>query len=93
MKVVEKAIMKDGVKIQIEDWSEDYTCHKKNDTIAAYPKTKSGQIYRAECTFETTEKAASAFCKLKNGVEPLESFPFTTKKVGKDIPFKDYWCW
>lgn len=32
--------MPDGTKIQLEDWSEDYSCFAPVDCIAAYPVSK-----------------------------------------------------
>lgn len=41
MKVLNRGIMPDKTKIQLEDWSEDYpSFHAKSDVIAAYPIAK-----------------------------------------------------
>ena len=40
MRIVKKDIMPDGTKIQLEDWSEDYSCFAPVDCIAAYPVSK-----------------------------------------------------
>lgn len=41
MRIVKKGFMPDGTKIQLEDWSEDYSCFNPVDCIAAYPVSKS----------------------------------------------------
>lgn len=40
MRMVKKDIMPDGTKIQLEDWSEDYSCFAPVDCIGAYPVSK-----------------------------------------------------
>lgn len=40
MRIVKKDIMPDGTKIQLEDWSEDYSCFAPIDCISAYPVSK-----------------------------------------------------
>lgn len=79
--------MKDGTKIQLEDWSKDYSFHKENDTIGAYPiakKTneesefgaKKGKEYRLELRFETGEQADNAYNELLQGASILDYEPF-----------------
>ena len=41
MQIIKKGIMPDGTKIQIEDWSESYSCYSKCGTVAAYPIAKT----------------------------------------------------
>ena len=41
MRIVKKGFMPDGTKIQLEDWSEDYSCFAPVDCIASYPVSKS----------------------------------------------------
>lgn len=41
MKVLNKGVMPDGTKIQMEDWHEDFpTIHTPKDVVAAYPIAK-----------------------------------------------------
>lgn len=82
MQVIERGIMPDGTKIQIEDWSNDYSFHKKSSTIAFYPmainsiykNSKSrhpyperGETFRASLDFDTEENARDAFQSMVNG--------------------------
>ena len=87
MRVIRKAIMKDGTHIQIEDWSENYSFVKFADTIAAYP-TVRGERLRAEKRFDSAEATSKAFEKLLNGAS-LETFGFTKKKAGRDVPYTE----
>lgn len=90
MKVLEKATIKTGEKIQIEDWSDDYTFHRFADLLVAFPKTRTGRLFRAELQFENATKAREAFYALTNGEKSLDDFPFTAKSSGKDVPFRQY---
>lgn len=87
MKVLEKAIMPDGTKIQIEDWKEDYSCF---DTlsIATYPITQrlpqskklyfheSGRPFRVDINrgWNNDEEVKKAFENLKNGKKSVKDF-------------------
>lgn len=45
MKVLNKGVMPDGTKIQLEDWSMDFpSLHTRNDVLAAYPVAKRSVI-------------------------------------------------
>ena len=91
MKVLEKAKTPDGEKIQIEEWNEDYPrIYPYGALIAAFPKKSTGCTYRAECEFESSEKAKAAFELLKAGDKSLDDFHFTSMKSGKAIPFREY---
>lgn len=90
MKVLEKSFTQDGVKIQIEDWSEDYSFYPYASHIAAYPKTEAGYSYRASYLFESSQEAVEVFEKLKLGTASLDDFSFTSKKAGFDIPFRQF---
>lgn len=91
MKVLERAITPNGVKIQIEDWSEDYSFHRFADVVAAYPMTIYGKKeFRAEQQFKNATEASDAFYSLKNGEKNLDDFNFTAKSIGKDVPYKQY---
>ena len=82
MQVIEKGIMPDGTKIQIEDWSNGYSFHSKNSTIAFYPKAvnsiykspelrhpypERGETFRATLDFAEEEAAREAFQSMVNG--------------------------
>lgn len=41
MRIIKKGVMPDGTAIQIEDWSENYSCYTKCGTVAAYPIAKA----------------------------------------------------
>lgn len=88
MKILVKAAIPDGTAIQIEDWSEDYSCFAFGSTIAAYPKDKYGKRFRAAKDFEDAEKANEAFNCLKNGQKTLIEYNFVTKESGYDIPYQ-----
>ncbi len=80
MKILKKDIMPDGTKIQLEDWSEDYSCFAPADCIAAYPVSKmsikkaSGYCYpivneKFRCSFHfgADKSAELAFVDLAMG--------------------------
>ena len=71
MKIIEKAEMKEGTKIQIKDWSGDYTCYSPSDTLAAYPISKNsvpgpfspkiGETFRSQFNFDNAKQCKEAF--------------------------------
>jgi len=85
MKVLERATMPDGTKIQIEDWTEDYTCF---DTlsIAAYPRSERlprsrkswvvpGEEFRVSIDkFKRNKDTEQAFEALRNGTKAVKDF-------------------
>ena len=84
MKIIQKATTPDGTDIQIEDWSENYSCFAYADTIAAYPIAKytdtysqfspqAGRRFRAEFRFESYEVAKPIFENLVSGAIVLDS--------------------
>ena len=87
MKVIERAIMPDGTKIQIEDWKEDYSCFNTL-SIAAYPIMQrlpqskklyfqeSGKPFRVDINrgWENDEEVKKAFENLKNGTNEIKDF-------------------
>lgn len=87
MKVLEKATIPDGIKIQIEDWTQDYDCFKTL-SIATYPvalrnpvsKTvpffEVGRIFRVSINREwkNNDEVRSAFEELKNGKKSIKDF-------------------
>jgi hypothetical protein len=84
MKIIKNGTMPDGTAIQIEDWSENYSCFAYADTITAYPIAKytdtysqfspqAGKIFRAEFRFESYEVAKPIFENLVSGAIVLDS--------------------
>lgn len=86
MKVLERAKTPQGIDIQIEDWTEDYSCF---DTlsIAAYPKSERmpksrksyvtpGETFRVSINrgFTNNEDVRKAFEELKQGVKTVKDF-------------------
>ena len=80
MKILKKDIMPDGTKIQLEDWSEDYSCFAPADCIAAYPVSKKSikkasgccypvvnEIFRCSFHFGADKSAELAFVDLAMG--------------------------
>lgn len=75
MKITSKNILSDGTRIQIEDWSSDYSFHKKNDLLVAYPTAKEsigyfverGESFRLELQFSNEKQAMDAYNKLLLG--------------------------
>lgn len=84
MQIIEKAIMPDGTKIQIEDWSKDYSCYAECGTIGAYPiaqmsgdrpfEPERGRTFRMSINFDTKEEARKCFEQLKSGEKQLIDF-------------------
>lgn len=89
MKVLEKGVMPNKTKIQIEDWSGDYTFLAHADTIAAYPTNRHGERFRAEKRFESGDAAACAFKELLSGKATLDDYGFTTMHAGRSIPYQE----
>lgn len=80
-RIVERAVMPDGTKIQIEDWSEVYPGTYDIPLIAAYPKSKrdatwwkKGESFRLELSqdFTSTEEVQEVFKQLLCGSVTLE---------------------
>lgn len=87
MQIVKKGIVPDsrykrngGMRVQIEDWSEDYSHCKPADMLAAYPLAKHSRpaiwtayypeehhTFRLELKFDSKEAAERAFDDLVNG--------------------------
>lgn len=84
MKVLERSTMPCGTKIQIEDWSDDYSFMGEATTIGAYPKSKiskRGQhspklnrTFRASFNLWSAKEAMKAFKALENGDKNLSDF-------------------
>ena len=77
MKVLKKGAMSDGTKIQIEEWSENYSFMPYGSTIASYPKSKvshagsfspkGNETYRFEFDLNSNKEAEQVFNSLLNG--------------------------
>lgn len=75
MKWEKETLMKDGAKIRIEDWSEDYLFHEPFDVVAAYPISKGtvgtfvkeGESFRLELDFSNKEESEEALTNLIKG--------------------------
>lgn len=90
MQVIRKGITPNGTHMQIEDWSEDYTCYNKNATIEFYPMAKEniykeehpdwtpypkrGERFRASLNFDTETEALEAFVLLENGCREFTDY-------------------
>lgn len=87
MKIIEKAVMPDGTKIQLEDWSENNTKaypELYGLSIGAYPVaknatlfTKRGENFRLQISMKKysgyeNENVKADFEALKNGNRSLE---------------------
>lgn len=84
MKVLKKGAMSDGTKIQIEEWSEDYSFMPYGRTIGVYAKSKmshegsftpkGNEIYRFEFDFNSNKEAEQVFNSLLNGNSVLADY-------------------
>ena len=86
MKILKKGIAPDGTHIQIEDWSEDYTCYSYGTHLVAYPR-KYMRV-RAEIQFEDHNQALAAFDELENGRATVLDMDFTVMKSANRVPLK-----
>lgn len=83
MKVLERAKTLEGYDIQIEDWTNDYSCFD-TFSIAAYPIAqrtsdskwiKEGKPFRLSINrFNTNEEVHQAYADLTNGARTLKDF-------------------
>lgn len=93
MKVLERAVMPDGTKIQIEDWTEDYTCCNTL-SMAAYPVAKNTGKYRTVRSretfrlslegYKTDEDVKQCYKELESGVSKIEDFADKFRYGDKD---------
>lgn len=87
MKILKKAVTPDGINIQLEDWSEDFTHCAYGATIAAYPKKYMRR--RAEVELSDHHNALSVFEALLNGNSSILEVDFLTMETGGyRVPFK-----
>ncbi len=84
MKILQEARTPQGIEIQIEDWTQDYS-FIKTVSITAYPIAKNtgkygwirgGENFHLGITREwaSNEEVYSAFNELVNGTKKLEDF-------------------
>lgn len=90
MNVLTRGIMKNGTKIQIEDWSKDYP--NRPFTLATYPLSKKSfkgqfspkedETWRFQFSFKSLEEVKDAFNELLNGNKELLDYKdmFSSKK-------------
>lgn len=82
MKWEKETLMKDGTKIRIEDWSEDYPFLNPFDRVVAYPickKTtspyiKEDETFRLELSFSNREESEKAFENLLTGKKVFSDY-------------------
>ena len=89
MKVLEKGVMPNKTKIQIEDRRDDETFHIHAATIVAYPTDRQGKKIRAEKRCGTYYEAAFIFHLLTKGMATLDDYGFTTMHEGRSIPYQE----
>lgn len=80
MKILRKGITPDGIEIQIEDWSEDYSFCSYGSYLAAYPK-KYIRI-RSWFEFNNHQEAVNAFESLIAGEKTIFDFDFVVMQAG-----------
>lgn len=86
MKVLERAKTPEGFDIQIEDWTEDYSCFNTL-SIGAYPRSEripksrtsyvtAGETFRVSINreFKNNEEVRKAFEELKQGIKTVKDF-------------------
>ena len=85
MKILQKSQTSNGVDIQIEDWSQDYSCFNYGETVVAYPVAistndnliqypKFKEKFRLEFDCQDYETALKVFESLKNGTKTLKDY-------------------
>ncbi len=82
MKWEQETLMKDGTKIRIEDWSEDYHFLNQFDRVVAYPickKTispyiKEDERFRLELSFSNQKESENAFESLITGKKRFSDY-------------------
>ncbi|MDF2844269.1 MAG: hypothetical protein K0R00_2695 [Herbinix sp.] len=83
MKIIEKGFISNtDVRIQIEDWSEDYNCFQY--IVAAYPKANKNsntlfgpeynRKFRCQLNFNSNVEAKEVFDKLKSEEKELRDY-------------------
>lgn len=82
--MLERAVMPDGTGIQINDWSENYSCDAYGSELAAYAISKNtckgpfapkvNEKWRFGFIFNSHEECKEAFEKLKTGEAVLKDY-------------------
>lgn len=83
MKVLERSVMSNGTKVQLEDWREDYPSVYNTISIAAYPIAKNtgkykwiqaGDSFRLTISrgFNSDNEVMGIFKSLVNGTITIE---------------------
>ena len=82
--IVEKDLLQDGTKVQIEDWSTEYSFMKYGTTLASYPKSKANhkgefapkldKSFRCAFDFNSHEEAKNAYDELLSGNKTLSDY-------------------
>ncbi len=86
MKILRKAKTPEGFDIQLEDWSEDYSCFAYGSLIAVYPRPHLR--VRAELDLDSHTKALLTFEKLTAGTKKVKDLDFTVMKNSRREPLK-----
>lgn len=81
---LKKDLLQDGTKIQIEDWSTEYSFMPYGRTIATYPKSKTtlkgsfspnlDETFRCAFNFKSHEEALHAYDNLITGKKVLSDY-------------------
>lgn len=89
-RILDKAELQDGTKIQIEDWHPCYDFEPTCGTLAAYPIAKEsadgfcepqrGKTFRLELQFKSEEQTRQAYADIINGKKSLKDFRANTYK-------------
>lgn len=101
MKIIAKDKMKDGTKIQIEDWSNDYTCFSPSSSLAAYPISKNtvpgcfsprvGETFRVEFQFNNAKQCKEAFDYLASDKKLLHDYKDNMYIPPSNVATKEDW--
>ena len=84
MEILIKALTKDGMNIQLENWHVNFESIPFGSTIACYPRSKvessvpfgpkKGETFRLQVDFENNETAINAFRDILFGEKKLYDF-------------------
>lgn len=85
MKVLERTVTKNGIDIQIEDWSKNYSFHQFGDVVGLYPKAthtadnvlqypRFNEKFRIEMHCKNNEEAKNVMEELKNGNKSIKEY-------------------
>lgn len=86
MQVIQRSITPEGIGIQIEDWSMNYSSNAPADTVATYPIAKQkipgskfnypapGDTFRFAFHFKNASEARKCFKQLETGEKTIHDF-------------------